>query len=100
MATIKKRVLILSSSKQIKLSGHALCISNSLEIGEGFTKNLFSLLEAEKPGAGEAKVYNPFGLAKDEWDEIADYQIMLYMLFKDRLRQFGINSPQIFRPSN
>ncbi|NII26134.1 hypothetical protein HB364_13655 [Pseudoflavitalea sp. X16] len=99
MAIIKKRVLILSSSRQIKLSGHTLCISNSFEIGEGFTKNIFSAVEGIKPGSGVSAVVNPFELTKDDWFEIADYKIFLWMHFKDRIRQFGIDNPQIFRGS-
>jgi hypothetical protein len=96
MAIIKKRVLILSSNRQVRLSGHTLCISNSLEVGEGFTKNLFGLSEVVKAGNNQL-VINPHNLNKDDWFEIADYKISLWMHFKDRIRQFGIDNPQLFR---
>lgn len=99
MAIIKKRVLILSSSRHIKLAGHTLCISNSLEIGEGFTKNIFGLAEGMKPGATQTPIVNPYALSKDELFEIADYKIFLWMHFKDKIRQFGIDSPQVFKGS-
>lgn len=99
MAIVKKRVLTLSTNRHIKLSGHTLCISNSLELGEGFTKNLFGLAEATKPGQGALPVINPHALTRDEFFEIADYKIFLWMHFKDRIRQFGIDNPQVFKAS-
>ncbi|MCK7559468.1 hypothetical protein MKQ70_32660 [Chitinophaga sedimenti] len=97
MAAIKKHKMSLSTGKEIKLSGHTICISNSMEIGEGFTKNLFGLNEAYKEGSTLPVIINPFDISRDEWFEIADYQIFLWMHFKDRLRQFGIKNPQIFK---
>ena len=97
MAIVKKRVLILSSNRSVRLSGHTLCISNSLEIGEGFTKSLFGAAEHVKPGQGQLPVANPHNFSKDELLEIADYNITLWMHLKDRIRQFGIDNPQIFK---
>lgn len=99
MAVIKKRVLMLSSNRQIRLSGHTLCISNSLEIGEGFTKNLFGLPEVTKPGQGPLPIVNPFALTREDLFEIADYKIFLWMHLKDRIRQFGLENPQVFKGS-
>ncbi|WP_126248098.1 hypothetical protein [Chitinophaga rhizosphaerae] len=99
MAIIKKRVLLLSTKRQIRLSGHTLCISNSLELGEGFTKNIYGLAENTKAGGAQAPIVNPFGITKDEFFEIADYKIFLWMHFKDRIRQFGIDNPQVFKAS-
>lgn len=100
MASIKKRVLLLSSGKQIKLQGHCLCIANTLEVGEGFTKSILSANEAYKPGGTDAAVINPFGLTKDEFFEVADYNIFQWMELKDKIRQHGLDSIHIFKRNN
>lgn len=42
MAELKRRTLHLSSGKQIKLFGNSIAIGKSLQIGEGYTPNIFS----------------------------------------------------------
>lgn len=97
MATIKKRVLALTSGKTIKLSGHSLCISSTLEIGEGFTKNVLGINESYKKGGTQDQVLNPYTLTKDEIYEIADYNIFLWMELKGKIRQFNLESINIFK---
>lgn len=41
MAEFKRKTLLLSSGKQIKLYGNSLAICPSLEIGEGAAPNIF-----------------------------------------------------------
>ena len=112
MADFKRRTLILSSGKQIKLYGNSLAICPSLEIGEGAAPNIFSLisqqhlrdteenkssvaLEQKKKQSG-ATVQNPYGLSAEELMEIADYNMQLWMDLKNSLRKNGINNPKVF----
>jgi hypothetical protein len=44
MADFKRRTLLLSSGKQIKLFGNSIAIGKSLEIGEGYAPNIFSCI--------------------------------------------------------
>ncbi len=100
MATIKKRVLLLSSGKQIRLQGHCLSIASTLEVGEGFTKNILGASEQAKPTGANTAVLNPYSITKDEIYEIADYNIFLWMELKAKVRQHGIDSIDIFKRNN
>ena len=42
MAEFKRRTLVLSTGKQVKLFGSSFAIGKSLEIGEGYAPNIFS----------------------------------------------------------
>jgi hypothetical protein len=98
MAVIKKRTLILSNGKQIKLQGITLCIANSLEVGEGFTRNLlFFDPNQVKDAAAAVEVANPYHLTQDELMEVADYMISLWMQLKEKVRQHGMKSSDIFK---
>jgi hypothetical protein len=99
MASIKKRILILSNGRQIKLEGHCICISNTLEIGEGFTRSILRYEEAPKDAGGTGSVANPNHLTADELMEISDYIIGLWMQLKDKIRSHGVNSADIFKRS-
>jgi|SRR5450432_156979 hypothetical protein len=114
MADFKRRTLYLSSGKQIKLYGSSIAIGKSLEFGEGYAPNIFSLSgqqpeENETPNSEKdklslqknaektsSKVSNPYKLTPDEILEIADFNIRLWMDLKDRIREFGTGSPKIF----
>lgn len=96
MATIKKRVLVLSNGRQIKLDGHTICIANTLEIGEGFTRSILRYEEESKENGG-GTVANPYQFTTDEVMEISDYMIGLWMQLKDRIRTNGLKSPDIFK---
>ena len=90
MAEFKRRVLALSTGKQIKLYGTSLAIGKSLEIGEGYAPNVFA-------AAGES-VSNPHGLTVDELMEVADYVIQLWMDLKGNLRKYGAGDGKVFSP--
>lgn len=95
MADIKKRILTLSSGRNIKLYGNSIAINKSLELSEGYTPNILSL---HTDGSGEkaAVVMNPLKLTADEIQEIADYNIRLWMELKDNIRQHGLGNAKIF----
>jgi hypothetical protein len=114
MADFKRRTLYLSSGKQIKLYGSSIAIGKSLEFGEGYAPNIFSL-SGQQPEENEttnsekeklslqkmaektpSKVSNPYRLTPDEILEIADFNIRLWMDLKDRIREYGAGSPKIF----
>ena len=100
MAQIKRKTLTLSTGKQIKLYGTSIAISNNLEIGEGYTPNIFSSapehLTAKTTDKTALPNANPYQVSNDELHELADFNIRLWMDFKDNLRQFGAESPKIF----
>ncbi len=118
MAELKRRTLHLSSGKQIKLFGNSIAIGKSLQIGEGYTPNIFSCTEqpAEnklspetpkeqpegKPSKGKAAgkmvavVTNPYNLSDADLLELADYNIRLWMDLKDNIRKHGANNPKVF----
>ena len=111
MADIKRRNLLFSSGKQVKLFGNSIAISKSGEIGEGYAPNLFSFFEqvqenkptienTDKAHASKGKtttgVANPYNLTAEELAELADFNIRLWLDFKDNLRRYGVNNPKIF----
>jgi hypothetical protein len=122
MAEFKRRTLYLSTGKQIKLYGSSIAIGKSLELGEGYTPNIFSLTQQNmvpNPGVISAEedlpkklssaknapktlhsVFNPYWLTPDEVLEIADYNIRLWMDLKDRVRENGVDSFKIFNGSD
>ena len=96
MAELKRRTLLLSSGKQIKLFGNSIAIGKSLEIGEGYAPNIFSCAidyPATKTGAS---VSNPYALTKEEMMELADYNIQLWMDLKASIRKHEMNDAKIF----
>jgi hypothetical protein len=118
MMEFKRRTLFLSSGKQIKLFGNSLAIGRSLEVGEGYAPNIFSILEQQQeekavpeiskdtqdgkkkrgPAARKftASVSNPYKLTQEDLMEIADYNIRLWVDLKDNLRKHGANNPKVF----
>lgn len=93
MAIQKRRLLILSSGKQIKLNGCGVAISKSLEIGEAFVPNILSLPPGDE---AKASVSNPFKLTVSDINEIADYNIQLWLQLRENLRKFEMDNPKIF----
>jgi hypothetical protein len=89
MADFKRRVLMLSSGKQLKLWGSSIAIGKSLEIGEGYAPNIFSM------GNGNTTA-NPHQLSADELMEMADYAIQLWMDLKNNVRKHSVESSKIF----
>lgn len=96
MAEFKRRTLILSSGKQIKLFGSSIAIGKSLEIGEGYAPNIFSCTPDQASEKSAATVSNPYKLTPEEMMELADYNIQLWMDLKAGIRKHGLNSPKVF----
>ena len=102
MTEFKRRILFLSTGKQLRLFGNSMAIGPSLEVGEGAAPNLFARLDGQSPGVpGEATapvatVLNPYRLTPEELQEVADYNIRLWLELKDRLRKFGGDNPKVF----
>jgi hypothetical protein len=96
MADLKRRTLLLSSGKQIKLFGSSIAIGKSLEIGEGYAPNIFSFGSEKIPVKSTEAVNNPHELTAEEIIELADYNIQLWMDLKANIRKHGLQSPKIF----
>jgi hypothetical protein len=102
MAEFKRRTLILSSSKQIRLYGNSIAIGPSLELGEGGAPNIFSQAPNHSVEKNTdklpPKISNPFQLTAEEIHEMADYNIQLWMNLKGAIRKFGADSAKVFNP--
>jgi hypothetical protein len=98
MADFKRQTFQLSTGKQIRLHGNSFFINRSLEIGEGFVPNIFSLFEEQSDGkpSTTTTVSNPHKLTPEELQELADYNIRLWLDLKDSIRASGINNPKVF----
>lgn len=96
MAEFKRQTFQLSTGKQIKLHGNSFFISKSLEIGEGFVPNIFSLFEEQSGGKTSATVSNPHKSTSEELQELADYNIRLWLDLKDSIRNNGLGNPRVF----
>lgn len=94
MAEIKKRVLSFNSGRQIKLYGNSIAINKSLELSEGYNTNVLGY--PLKVDNKEGVVLNQYSLSCEELQELADYNIRLWMDFKDAIRKHGINNPKVF----
>jgi hypothetical protein len=98
MADLKRRTLLLNSSRQIKLYGNSVAINKSLEIGEGYAPNILSLLEEQPDSKGAVGLSNPHKLTVDELMDLADFNIQLWMNLKAGLRRYNQVDPRIFSP--
>ena len=96
MADFKRRTLLLSTGKQIKLFGNSIAIGKSLEIGEGYAPNIFSCVNEQTTPKQTGAVANPYELTAEEIVEVTDYTIQLWMDLKANLRKHGVNSSKIF----
>lgn len=96
MAELKRRSLLLSTGKQLKLHGISMAIGKSMEIGEGGAPNIYFSIDDQKDGKTISAVSNPHKLTVEELSEIADYNIRLWIDFKDSIRKHGVNNPKIF----
>ncbi|NLR68533.1 hypothetical protein HGH92_29785 [Chitinophaga varians] len=99
MAEIKKRILSFMSGKKVKLFGICIGISPSLEIGECYVPNVFSH-KNNVDGESPIGIGNPSNLSKDELMELADYNIRLWLDFKENIRKHGIESVKVFNVSS
>lgn len=100
MATQKKRTLVLSSNRVIKMAGNSITITPTLEVGEGFTTSILGLVEIPEGDKVKRSVANPFGLTPEDIIEMADYNIRLWMDLKDSVRERGVRDTAIFRKVN
>jgi hypothetical protein len=96
MAELKRKTLLLSSGKQIKLFGSSVAIGKSLEIGEGYAPNIFSCISNQTEDKTPAVVSNPHQLNFEEMMELADFNIQLWMDLKANIRKHGVESLKIF----
>lgn len=96
MAEFKRRTLILSTGKQIRLFGNSLAIGKSMELGEGGAPSIFSCFTNPDAEKNASIVSNPYKLTAEELHEIADYNIRLWLEFKDNIRAHGIQSTKVF----
>lgn len=97
MAEFKRRTLLLSSGKQIKLFANSIAIGKSLEIGEGYAPNIFSCISNQSDDNKSVLVVsNPQQLTFPEMMELADYNMQLWMDLKKNLRKYGVENPKIF----
>jgi hypothetical protein len=96
MAEFKRKKLMLSTGKQIKLFGNSMAISPSLEIGEGYAPNIFSSISDQEADKSASTVSNPHKLTTEDLQELADYNIRLWLQLKDNIRKYGINNSKIF----
>jgi hypothetical protein len=96
MAEFKRRTLLLSTGKQIRLFGNSLAIGRSLEVGEGGAPNIFYCFSHSDAEKDASTVSNPYQLTSEELHEIADYNIRLWVEFKDNIRQHGNSNSKVF----
>lgn len=96
MAELKRRTLVLASGKQIKLFGNSVAISKNLELGEGYAPNILSLIEDQSDGKNPPSIANPHKLTVDELNDLADFNMQLWMNLKMALRQYNQVDPRIF----
>jgi len=97
MAELKKRVLKLSTGRQVKLYGTSIGISNTLEIGEGYAPNLLALnTDPVTDKSASSHVHNPNRFTAEEMMELADYMMQLWLQLKTNIRKYGTESPRLF----
>lgn len=96
MAELRKKLLSLASGRQVRLYGSSIAISKGLEIGEGCAPNIFSFSGTEGASDPDGKVINVHNLSANDLEEIADYNIQLWMNLKANLRRHGVENPKVF----
>ncbi|WP_341836796.1 hypothetical protein WJU16_02745 [Chitinophaga pollutisoli] len=98
MAHFKRKCLVLSSGKQIKMTGAALCILPSLEIGEGFTNSIFGLNEmVTENNKATSQLSNPYQLSPADIHEIAHLHIRYWLDLIEAVSESGTKDASIFR---
>jgi hypothetical protein len=96
MAEFKRKKLMLSTGRQIKLFGNSMAISPNLEIGEGYAPNIFSNISDQETDKSTSIVSNPHKLTVEDLQELADYNIRLWLELKDNIRKYGVSNSKIF----
>jgi hypothetical protein len=96
MADLKRRTLLLTSGKQVRLYGNSIAIGKNLEIGEGNAPTILSFKESGEKDNSPAIISNPHKLTAEDFMEMADYNIQLWMNLKANIRKYGFDNPKIF----
>lgn len=96
MAEIKRRTVIFSTGKQIRIFGNSLGIGKTLEVGEVYMPNIFSLNNETNQAEASRIVQNPHRLTSEEIMELADLMMQYWLHLKDNIRKFGIENPKVF----
>lgn len=96
MAEMKRRTIMFSTGKQIKMFGNSIGIGRTLEIGEGYMPNILSISLEDGANDSPNMVHNPHKLSREEVMELADFMMMLWLQLKENIRKNGMDSPKIF----
>lgn len=96
MAEMKRRTVLFSTGKQIKLFGNSIGIGKTLEIGEGYMPNILSANMEEEAGGEVSMVHNPHKLSREELMELADFMMGLWLQLKENVRKSGMENAKIF----
>lgn len=96
MAEMKRRTILFSTGKQIKLFGNSIGIGKTLEIGESYMPNILSAGVEDSANDGIAMVHNPHKLSREEIMELADFMMQLWLQLKENIRKSGLDNPKIF----
>ncbi|MBX3253339.1 MAG: hypothetical protein KF862_04280 [Chitinophagaceae bacterium] len=96
MAEMKRRTLLFSTGKQVKLFGNSVGIGRTLEIGEGYMPNILSASMEDDAHEELSMVHNPHKLSREEVMELADFMMMLWLQLKENIRKNGMESAKIF----
>lgn len=97
MATIKNGVLFLRAGRQIPIYNGILIIRPSLELTTVWTGDLLVKNKTEVSESKISPVSNPYNLTEDDFYEIADYMMQLWMKLKNNIRNKGLESIEIFK---
>lgn len=100
MAEMKRRTILFSSGRQLKLFGNSIGIGKTLEIGESYTPNILSANPVDVSEEDPTTVHNPHRLTREEIMELADFMMHLWLQLKDNIRKNGMDSPKIFARDN
>jgi hypothetical protein len=96
MAEIKRRTLIFSTGKQVKLFGNSVGIGRTLEVGEGYAPNLLAAAGTVSTADNLPPVNNPHGLTPEEIMELADHMMGLWLQLKENIRRYGLDNGKLF----
>lgn len=96
MAEMKRRTILFSTGKQIKLFGNSIGIGKTLEVGEGYMPNILSANMEDAASDDTPMVNNPHKLTREEVMELADFMMALWLQLKENIRKNGMDSHRIF----
>ncbi|MBZ4188971.1 hypothetical protein [Niabella beijingensis] len=96
MAEIKRRTILFSTGKQIRIYGNSVGIGKTLEVGEVYMPNIFSLNNETNQEEKSRIVQNAHRLTAEEFMELADLMMQYWLQLKDNIRKFGVENPKVF----